>query len=274
MDAAAGGRMTARSRAPTPAPPERPVKLRARGLGHTYAGRTVTRALDGIDLDVLENEFLALVGPSGCGKTTFLQIVAGFVAPTEGHVECDGRTVTAPGPDRGYVFQEDAVFPWMTVRRNVEFGLDAKGLPPAERRRIAEHFIRLVGLDGFQDALPKELSGGMLKRVDLARAYAIDPAVLLMDEPFGPLDAQTRAAMQEELERIWEQARKTVIFVTHDIEEAVFLADRIVAFSSRPGRVQTLIEVDLRRPRRSEVKLTEAFVALKRRAWQAVGFLS
>jgi NitT/TauT family transport system ATP-binding protein len=269
VDAAPGGHVTARA-APAPG---RPVKLTARGLAHTYAGRTATVALAGIDLDVFENEFLVLVGPSGCGKTTFLQIVAGFVTPTEGRVECDGRVVTEPGPDRGYVFQEDAVFPWLTVRQNVEFGLEARGLPVAERRRIAEHFVRLVGLDGFADALPKELSGGMLKRVDLARAYAIDPAVLLMDEPFGPLDAQTRAAMQEELERIWEQARKTVVFVTHDIEEAVFLADRIVVFTPRPGRIQAVIDVDLPRPRRSEVKLTEAFVALKRRAWQAIGFL-
>ncbi len=251
----------------------RAVKLRARGLGHTYRGERPVRALDGVDLDVFENEFLVLVGPSGCGKTTFLQIAAGFVRPTEGVVEADGRVVRGPGPDRGYVFQEDAVFPWMTVRDNVEFGLVAKGLPAGERRRAAERFIRLVGLEGFEDALPKELSGGMLKRVDLARAYAVDPAVLLMDEPFGPLDAQTRAVMQDELCKIWERARKTVVFVTHDIEEAIFLGDRVVVFTARPGRIGTIIEVDLPRPRRTVAKLSEAFVELKRRAWEAIGFL-
>jgi NitT/TauT family transport system ATP-binding protein len=250
----------------------RAVKLRARGLGHAYAGERPVRALDGIDLEVLENEFLVLVGPSGCGKTTFLQIAAGFLRPTEGTIEADGRPVQGPGPDRGYVFQEDAVFPWMRVRDNVEFGLVAKGLPAAERRRRADHFIRLVGLEGFEDAFPKELSGGMLKRVDLARAYAVDPSVLLMDEPFGPLDAHTRAAMQDELGKIWEQARKTAVFVTHDIEEAIFLGDRVVVFTPRPGRIRTIIEVDLPRPRRAAAKLTEAFLGLKRRAWEAVGF--
>lgn len=249
------------------------VKLRARGLGHTYRGERPVRALDGVELDVLENEFLVLIGPSGCGKTTFLQIAAGFVAPTEGTIEADGRVVRAPGPDRGYVFQEDAVFPWMTVRDNVEFGLVAKSLPSGERRRLGEHFIRLVGLEGFEDALPKELSGGMLKRVDLARAYAVDPAVLLMDEPFGPLDAQTRAVMQDELCTIWERAKKTVVFVTHDIEEAIFLGDRVVVFTPRPGRIHTIIEVGLPRPRRTAARLSEAFVALKRQAWEAVGFL-
>ncbi len=248
------------------------VKLRARGIGHTYSGQKQITALEGIDLDVFENEFLVLIGSSGCGKTTFLQVVAGFLAPTEGRIETDGRVIQHPGPDRGYVFQEDAVFPWMTVRENVEFGLVAKGTPPGARRRIAEHFIKLVGLEGFEDALPKVLSGGMLKRVDLARAYAVDPTVLLMDEPFGPLDAQTRAAMQYELSKIWEQAKKTVIFVTHDIEEAIFLGDRVVVLTPRPGRIKTIIEVTLPRPRGPAVKLTEAFVELKRRAWKEIGF--
>ncbi len=248
------------------------VKLRARGIGHTYAGQKRIKALEGIDLDVFENEFLVLIGPSGCGKTTLLQIAAGFLAPTEGKIEADGRVVENPGPDRGYVFQEDAVFPWMTVRGNVEFGLVAKGIPPGARGRIADHFIRLVGLEGFEDALPKELSGGMLKRVDLARAYAVDPTVLLMDEPFGPLDAQTRAIMQHELSKIWEQAKKTVIFVTHDIEEAIFLADRVVVLTARPGRIKTIIDVTLPRPRGPEVRLTEAFIELKRRAWGEIGF--
>jgi NitT/TauT family transport system ATP-binding protein len=249
-----------------------PVRLRARGVGHVYAGRTRLRALEGLDLEVRENEFVVLIGPSGCGKSTFLQIVAGFVVPTEGTVEAGGRRVSRPGPDRGYVFQEDAVFPWMTVRENVEFGLEAKGLSPAERRQISDHCIRLVGLAGFERALPKELSGGMLKRVDLARAYAVDPAVLLMDEPFGPLDAQTRAEMQHALEKIWEQARKTVLFVTHDIEEAIYLADRVVVLTPRPGRIKAVLDVGLPRPRLPGVKLTEAFLALRRQAWDALGF--
>ncbi len=252
---------------------ERAVKLRARGIGHTYLVQKPIRALEKIDLDVFDNEFLVLIGPSGCGKTTFLQLAAGFLTPTEGTIECEGRRVSQPGPDRGYVFQEDAVFPWMTVRENVEFGLLAKGLPAAERRRITDYFVRLVGLEGFEDALPKELSGGMLKRVDLARAYAIDPTVLLMDEPFGPLDAQTRAVMQNELCKIWEQAKKTVVFVTHDIEEAIFLADRIVAFTPRPGRIRAILDVDLPRPRQPKVKLTEPFVELKRRVWKEIGFI-
>ncbi len=250
------------------------AKLRAHGVGHTYGGQRRLKALGGIDLDVRENEFVVLIGPSGCGKTTFLQIVAGFLVPTEGRIEANGRVVTRPGPDRGYVFQEDAVFPWMTVRENVEFGLEAKGMPRSERRRISDHFIQLVGLTGFEQALPKELSGGMLKRVDLARAYAVDPAVLLMDEPFGPLDAQTRTVMQHELEKIWEQARKTVLFVTHDIEEAIFLADRVVVLTPRPGRIKAVIDVTLPRPRVPAVKLTEAFVEFKRRAWEDLGFLS
>jgi len=251
---------------------ERPVKLWARGIRHTYRGTQPIEALRGIDLEVYENEFLVLIGPSGCGKTTLLQIVAGFIAPTEGEVISDGRRVRQPGPDRGYVFQEDAVFPWMTVTENVEFGLVAKGMPPAERMQVTDRLIRLVGLHGFEDALPKELSGGMLKRVDLARAYAIDPAVLLMDEPFGPLDTQTRALMQNELCTIWERARKTVIFVTHDIDEAIFLADRIVVLTPRPGAIRTIIRVDLPRPRESRLRLTEAFLAIKRTAWEAIGF--
>ena len=252
---------------------ERPVKLQARGIGHTYRATQTVEALRGINLDVFENEFLMLIGPSGCGKTTLLQIIAGFIVPTQGEVLADGRRVTQPGPDRGYVFQEDAVFPWMTVRANIEFGLVAKGVPAPERRRVTDHLIRLVGLQGFEEALPKELSGGMLKRVDLARAYAVDPAALLMDEPFGPLDAQTRALMQNELCTIWERAKKTVIFVTHDIDEALFLADRIVVLTPRPGTVKTIIPVDLPRPRQAALRLTESFLALKRTAWKAIGFV-
>jgi NitT/TauT family transport system ATP-binding protein len=254
-----------------PAAPAPAVKLAARGVGYAYAGPRPVRALEGIDLEVRDNEFVVLVGPSGCGKTTLLHLVAGFLRPTEGAIECAGRPVAGPGPDRGYVFQEDAVFPWMTVRQNVEFGLLARGAPAAERTRVVRHFVDLVGLQGFEEALPRELSGGMLKRVDIARAYAIDPAVLLMDEPFGPLDAQTRAAMQDALGRIWEQARKTVLFVTHDIDEAIYLADRVVVFTPRPGRVAAVIDVDLPRPRRPDVRLGEAFLALRRRAWQALG---
>lgn len=249
------------------------VKLKAEGISHVYTGERTVEAIKNINLDVCENELVTIVGPSGSGKTTFLGIIAGFIKPTEGKIFCDGKEVTRPGPDRGYVFQEDAVFPWMSVRDNIEFGLVAKGMPKEERRRISANLIKLVGLSGFEDALPKELSGGMLKRVDLARTYAIDPAVMLMDEPFGPLDAQTRAIMQDELNRIWYEAKKTVIFVTHDVEEAIYIGDRVIVFTPRPGTVKSVIPVDLPRPRNRKVRLTRRFIELKRKAWGEIGFI-
>ncbi|HKB75533.1 MAG TPA: ABC transporter ATP-binding protein [Myxococcales bacterium] len=245
-------------------------RLDAVDVGYTYPGDTPTQALESVNLTVQDSEFVALLGPVGCGKTTLLRILAGFLRPTKGAVRCDGAEVDGPSPQRGYVLQEDAIFPWMTVRENVEFGLLARGMPPAARVEVSSELIRLIGLSRFADAHPKELSAGMSKMVEVARVLAIDPAILLLDEPFGALDAQTRARMQDELARLWERRRKTVLFVTHDAEEALYLADRIVVLSSRPGRVEADIPVELPRPRSLESRFSPAFSALKRRIWETL----
>jgi len=245
-------------------------RLEAVDVGYTYPGATPTQALEKIGLQVHDNEFVALLGPVGCGKTTLLRIFAGFLEPTTGSVRCDGATVDGPNPQRGYVLQEDAIFPWMTVRENVEFGLLARGLDPAARGAVGGELIELIGLSRFEDAYPKELSAGMSKMVEVARVLATDPAILLLDEPFGALDAQTRARMQDELARLWERRRKTVLFVTHDAEEALYLADRMVVLSPRPGRVKADFRVDLPRPRSLETRFSPAFSALKRRIWETL----
>ena len=211
--------------------------------------RRVVNALDGFQLDVMDGEFICLLGPSGCGKTTVLRVIAGLEPKTGGTVAVRGRPVTSSGPERGMVFQEFALFPWRTVRKNIEFGLEIKGLAKEERDKMSKSLIELVGLKGFEDAHPKELSGGMKQRVGIARALANDPAVLLMDEPFGSLDAQTRNLMQRELLRIWQATKKTILFVTHSVDEAVFLADKIVVMTARPSKVRETIEVGLPRPR-------------------------
>jgi ABC-type nitrate/sulfonate/bicarbonate transport system ATPase subunit len=247
------------------------LRLEAADVGYTYSGLTPTRALEGLNLNVEDSEFLALLGPVGCGKTTLLRIFAGFLRPTQGLVRCDGASVDGPSAQRGYVLQEDAIFPWMTVRDNVEFGLLAKGLEPAARRAISAELIALLGLSAFEAAYPKELSAGMSKMVEVARVLAIDASILLLDEPFGALDAQTRARMQDELARLWEQRRKTVLFVTHDAEEALYLADRVAVLSPRPGRVKAQFPVDLPRPRSLETRFSAEFSALKRRVWEAIG---
>jgi NitT/TauT family transport system ATP-binding protein len=219
-------------------------------LSKTFTkGRKEILALDDFDLRVAEGEFVCLLGPSGCGKTTVLRILAGLETKSGGSVRISGTEVWMAGSDRGMVFQEFALFPWRSVRRNIEFGLEIQGIDEATRRANSAKYIELVGLKGFEDAHPKELSGGMKQRVGIARALANDPKVLLMDEPFGSLDAQTRNLMQKELLRIWSATRKTVMFVTHSVDEAVFLADRIVVMTARPGRVREIIEVDLPRPR-------------------------
>jgi NitT/TauT family transport system ATP-binding protein/sulfonate transport system ATP-binding protein len=228
-------------------------------------GHAPTKALEPIDLDVADNDFVAIVGPSGCGKSTLLRIVAGLDRPTSGRVTLDGREVTGPGADRGMVFQSYTLFPWLTVRDNIAFGLRERGMSRAERRKIADGFINRVGLSGFEDHWPKQLSGGMQQRTAIARALANGPKILLLDEPFGALDNQTRALMQEMLLSIWERDRKTVLFVTHDIEEAIFLGSRVVVMSARPGRVKTEIAVDLPHPRSYRIKTTPTFVSLKER---------
>jgi NitT/TauT family transport system ATP-binding protein/sulfonate transport system ATP-binding protein len=246
------------------------LRLEAVDVGFAYSGPTATHALEGLSLSVHENEFLALLGPVGCGKTTLLRIFAGFLRPTQGFVRCDGSTVDGPSAQRGYVLQENAIFPWMTVRDNVEFGLVAQGLEAGARRAISDQLLGVLGLSAFQAAYPKELSSGMSKMVEVARVLATDPSILLLDEPFGALDAQTRAHLQNELARLWEQRRKTVLFVTHDAEEALYLADRVAVLSPRPGRVKAQLQVDLPRPRSLETRFSSEFLALKRRVWEAI----
>jgi NitT/TauT family transport system ATP-binding protein len=216
-------------------------------VNHTYRpprGRAVV-ALADISLEVKPREFLALLGPSGCGKSTLLYLVGGFLPIEAGRILVDGRPVTAPGPDRGIVFQHFALFPWKTVRGNILYGLERQRMPRAEREQRVQAFIKLVGLSGFEDSYPSQLSGGMKQRTALARTLAFNPSTLLMDEPFGALDAQTRALMQTELLSIWRRSPKTVIFVTHDVQEAVYLADRVAVMSARPGRIKAMVETKL-----------------------------
>ena len=211
---------------------------------HTYRparGRSVL-ALSDVSLEVRPREFLALVGPSGCGKSTLLYLVGGFLPTASGRIVVDGKPVVAPGPDRGIVFQHFALFPWKTVRANILYGLERQRLPRPERERRAQAFIDLVGLSGFEDSYPSQLSGGMRQRTAIARTLAFDPSILLMDEPFGALDAQTRALMQTELLGIWQRTPKTVIFVTHDVQEAVYLAGRVAVMSARPGCIKAIVE--------------------------------
>ena len=211
--------------------------------------KSTVRALDDINIEVQKGEVICILGPSGCGKSTLLNIVAGFLPPSGGEVRVDGRPVIEPGPDRGFVFQEFALFPWRTVLENVEFGPVLKGMEKADRHARARELIQRIHLTGFEDKFPFELSGGMKQRVGIARALANDPEVLLMDEPFGALDAQTRRVMQEELLKLLGETKKTVLFVTHAIDEAIVLADRVVVMTARPGQVKALLGVDLPRPR-------------------------
>ncbi len=227
-------------------------------------------ALRGIDLEVERGEFISVVGPSGCGKTTFLRIVAGLEHATAGDVVLDGRVVREPGTDRGFVFQNDSLLPWRTVLANAIIGREVAGaIGSADRKRTME-LLKLVGLEGFEHYYPRQLSGGMRQRVNLARALAIDPQILLMDEPFAALDAQTREIMQAELLRIWERGHKTVLFVTHQIDEAVFLSDRVLVFARRPGRLQEEVTLALPRPRALEIKRTGEFVGLVDRIWRMI----
>jgi NitT/TauT family transport system ATP-binding protein len=242
-------------------------KLAISGLGKSFGALQVLR---GIDITVQRGEFIALVGPSGCGKTTFLRIVAGLESATSGQVLLDGRKVNAPGGDRGFVFQSDNLLPWRTVFANAIIGREIAGhVGPADRARTME-LLKLVGLEGFEEYHPRQLSGGMRQRVNLARALAIDPEILLMDEPFSSLDAQTREIMQTELMRIWEEGRKTVLFVTHQIDEAVFLSDRVLVFARRPGRVRENVTISLPRPRALAIKRTSEFVQYVDHIWRLI----
>jgi len=223
-------------------------------------------AIDEIDLKIKNEEFATILGPSGCGKSTLLRIVAGLIKPTKGIVRLDGNVITRPGQDRGMVFQSYTLFPWLTVTENIRFGLEISGMPKAKQEQIAGEFVEKVGLKGFEKTYPRGLSGGMKQRVAIARALANNPAILLLDEPFGALDAQTRALMQELLTQIWEELHKTILFVTHDVEEAIFLSDRVFIMTARPGKIKAEIDIPLERPRSYEIKATESFLNLKKQA--------
>ena len=240
--------------------------LSVKSVSLTYGiGTKSVLALDGVSFDVRPNEFTVIVGPSGCGKSSLLYLAAGLHDVSDGEMLVNGRRVEGPGADRGMVFQSYTLFPWLTVRDNVEYGPRRKGLAAAARRAISDRFLGAVGLTGFADHFPKQLSGGMMQRVAIARALANDPDILLMDEPFGALDSQTRHTMQKLLLRIWEHDQKTVAFVTHDIDEAILLGDRVIVMTARPGRIKAEIPIDIPRPRDPGIALEPEFIALKRR---------
>ena len=249
-------------------------------------------ALESVDLEIRKNEFICVVGPSGCGKTTLLNIIAGLEPFDSGSVTMHGENIVGPGPERGVIFQQYALFPWMTVRKNIEYGLkfqyktveetvkDKTGktstvtkkvkFTKAEKSELADFYIKMVNLTGFEDSYPKALSGGMKQRVAIARGYALNPQVLLMDEPFGALDAQTRAQLQEDLLKTWENEKKTAFFITHDVDEAVLLATRVVIMSARPGKIKEIINIDLPYPRTQATKLDPAFIKVKNYIWDTV----
>jgi len=248
-------------------------KLRIENVSRVFPGvrgGEPTRALEPTTLSVEDNDFITILGPSGCGKSTLLRIVAGLDQPTTGSVQLDGAVVREPGPDRGMVFQSYTLFPWLTVRQNICFGLREKGIADRQQAEIADHFINQVNLRGFENHFPKQLSGGMQQRTALARALANDPKIMLLDEPFGALDNQTRALMQELLLGIWEQHKKTVLFVTHDIDEAIFMANRVLVMTARPGKVKCDIAIDLPHPRHYTVKTTPEFAAYKARLTEEI----
>lgn len=247
------------------------VKVKIDNVKKIYNSRTGDMvALNGVSLDIAENEFICVVGPSGCGKSTLLNIIAGLDKPTSGNIYVDGKEVKEPGQERGVVFQQYALFPWLTVRKNVEFGLKLKGMQQEEITTIANKYLKMVGLEEFENSYPKELSGGMKQRVAIARAYTVNPEVLLMDEPFGALDAQTRTQLQSELLKTWENERKTCFFITHDVDEAIILAQRVVIMSARPGRVKEVVNIDIPYPRTQETKMTKEFIELKNYIWSKV----
>ena len=247
-------------------------QLSIQGVSRTFtsAKGVATQALLPVDFEVRENDFVTILGPSGCGKSTMLRIVAGLDSPTSGRVLLDGRPVEGPGADRGMVFQSYTLFPWLTIEQNIRFGLRERGMPEAQQKERAAYFIAKVGLRGFEQHFPKQLSGGMQQRTAIARALANDPKILLMDEPFGALDNQTRVLMQELLLGIWEAERKTVLFVTHDIDEAIFIANRVAVFSARPGRIKTELAVQLAHPRHYTIKTSPEFMDLKARLTEEI----
>ena len=250
---------------------ERVTKLKIDNVKKIYQTRKgEMTALNGVNLDIKENEFICVVGPSGCGKSTLLNIIAGLDTPTSGAVYIDGKKIEGTGTERGVVFQQYALFPWLTVLKNVMFGLKLHGKSDAEAKEIAMKYIKMVQLEDFVNHYPKELSGGMKQRVAIARAYAVKPEVLLMDEPFGALDAQTRTQLQTELLKTWESERKTCFFITHDVDEAIILAQRVIVMSARPGRIKDIVDIDIPYPRDQETKMSPRFMELKNHIWSQV----
>jgi NitT/TauT family transport system ATP-binding protein len=248
-------------------------KLAIENVSRVFAamrGGAPTRALEPVTLAVADNDFVTILGPSGCGKSTLLRLIAGLDRPTTGRIMLNGAPVSEPGPDRGMVFQSYTLFPWLTVADNIAFGLREKGVPVRRRSEVVGEWLGRIGLTGFAQHYPKQLSGGMQQRTAIARALANDPEILLLDEPFGALDNQTRALMQELLLGIWERERKTVLFVTHDIEEAIFLASRVVVMTARPGRIKADVAIDLPHPRHYTIKTSPEFSALKARLTEEI----
>lgn len=258
---AATHRFTAPQAAPVNAP-----RLQVDKVSLSYKkpdGGTFT-ALEEVSFEVPDQQFAVLVGPSGCGKSSLLYLTAGLAEPTSGEIYVGGQQVEGPGADRGMVFQSYTLFPWLTVRQNVEFGLKRRGMPAAQRKDIVDYYVNEVGLSGFADNYAKQLSGGMMQRVAIARALANDPQILLMDEPFGALDSQTRLQMQQLLLRVWGNSKKTVLFVTHDIDEAILLGDRVYVMGARPGRIKQILDVPIERPRNLDMVMERSFIEMKR----------
>lgn len=249
--------------------------IKIQGVHKVYHNPEVN-ALNGVDLSITENEFVCVVGPSGCGKTTLLNIIAGLEPFDSGNVRMNSEDIIGPAPDRGVIFQQYALFPWMTVQRNIEYGMkflhheNGSKYSGREKRELAKRYIKMVNLEGFEQSYPKALSGGMKQRVAIARGYAVNPQVLLMDEPFGALDAQTRAQLQEDLLQTWEKERKTCFFITHDVDEAVLLATRVIIMSARPGRIIDEVKIDLPYPRNQATKLVPEFVKHRNYIWDTV----
>ncbi|MBQ8082264.1 MAG: ABC transporter ATP-binding protein [Clostridia bacterium] len=249
----------------------RNLKVRIDHVSKVYETRNgPMEALRDVSLDIYENEFICVVGPSGCGKSTLLNIIAGLQAPTSGKAYCSGHEITGTGTERGVVFQQYALFPWLTVKKNVIFALNMRGIKGEQADKMALEYLCKVDLEKFADHFPKELSGGMKQRVAIARAYAADPQVLLMDEPFGALDAQTRTQLQSELLETWEKDQKTCFFITHDVDEAILLAQKVIIMSARPGRIKEIVPVDIPYPRNQETKLTPEFMQLRNHIWEQV----
>lgn len=250
---------------------DRPIKVKIDHVGKVFPvkdGEVV--ALSDVSLDIRENEFICVVGPSGCGKSTLLNIIAGLYEPSSGHVYVDGHEVDGPGPERGVVFQQYGLFPWLTVRENIEFGLRLQNKGQAEIQALSTKYMDLVELTAFANSYPKQLSGGMKQRVAIARAYAVNPQVLLMDEPFGALDAQTRTQLQSELLETWEKEQKTCFFITHDVDEAIILAQKVIIMSARPGRIKEIVDIEIPYPRTQETKMTPEFLEVKNYIWNQV----